>query len=48
MILKKIRIWIHEENFNHYLKLTRVSSISCLKIVMSFNKQQPPADVFIT
>lgn len=38
MILKKIRIWIHEENLNHYLKLTRVSRISCLKVVMSFNK----------
>lgn len=37
IILNEIKIWIHRANVNDHLKLIRVSSISCLKIVMSFN-----------
>lgn len=38
MALKKIKIWIHRANGNYHLNLIRVSSISCLKIVTSYNK----------
>lgn len=38
IVLKKIKIWIRRANVNDHFKLIRVSSISCLKIVTSYNK----------